>query len=136
MRTLTKEIIIYDGLCVLCNNIIRWVIKRDENDLFLFSNLDSEFIKEKFPDLKKNNSVAVIQIDGKIIYKSNAVRHILNRLKKFLFFRIILNTCPLFLSNFFYDIVAKTRYIRCIKPNPEKVAKKVNLLSSLEQLRW
>ena len=78
MRTLTKEIIIYDGLCVLCNNIIRWVIKRDENDLFLFSNLDSEFIKEKFPDLKKNNSVAVIQIDGKIIYKSNAVRHILN----------------------------------------------------------
>ena len=111
MRTLTKEIIIYDGLCVLCNNIIRWVIKRDENDLFLFSNLESEFIKEKFPDLKKNNSVAVIQIDGKIIYKSNAVRHILNRLKKFLFFRIILNICPLFLSNFFYDIVAKTRYI-------------------------
>ncbi len=31
--------------------------------------------------------------------------------------------------------VTRTRYIRCIKPNPEKVARKVNLASSLEQLR-
>lgn len=29
----------------------------------------------------------------------------------------------------------KTRYIRCIKPNPERIPKKVNLSSSLEQLR-
>ena len=31
--------------------------------------------------------------------------------------------------------ITKTRYIRCIKPNPEKVPQKVNLSSSLEQLR-
>jgi myosin-5 len=31
--------------------------------------------------------------------------------------------------------VTKSRYIRCIKPNPEKVPQKVNLSSSLEQLR-
>lgn len=109
-RMLTKEIIIYDGLCVLCNNFVRWVIKRDKKDFFLFSNLQSKFIKKNFPDLNRINSVAVIQIDGKIIYKSNAVKHILNRLKKFFFFRIILNLSPSFLSNFFYDIVVRIRY--------------------------
>ncbi len=31
--------------------------------------------------------------------------------------------------------LTRTRYIRCIKPNPEKVARKINLASSLEQLR-
>jgi len=109
-RMLTKEIIIYDGLCVLCNNFVRWVIKKDKKDFFLFSNLQSKFIKKNFPDLNRINSVAVIQIDGKIIYKSNAVKHILNRLKKFFFFRIILNLSPSFLSNFFYDIVVRIRY--------------------------
>jgi len=109
-RMLTNEIIIYDGLCVLCNNLVRWVIKRDKKGLFLFSNLQSKFIKKNFPDLNRINSVAVIQIDGKIIYKSNAVKHILNRLKKFFFFRIILNISPSFLSNFFYDIVVRIRY--------------------------
>jgi myosin-5 len=29
----------------------------------------------------------------------------------------------------------KTRYVRCIKPNPEKTPKKIDLLSSVEQLR-
>jgi len=110
MVILKKEVIIYDGICVLCNNIVRWIIRRDKDGLFLFSNLESEFIKKNFPNLNKINSVAVIQIDGKVIHKSNAVKHILNRLKKLFFIRIILNFSPLFLSNFFYDIVARIRY--------------------------
>ena len=106
----SKEIIIYDGICVLCNKVVRWVIKKDKDSLFLISNFQSKFIKKNFPDLNKFNSVAVIQIDGKILYKSMAIEHILKRLKKFLFIRIILHLFPLFISNLFYDIVERIRY--------------------------
>jgi len=108
---LKKEMIIYDGICVLCNNVVKWVIKKDKHNLFLISNLQSKFIKKNFSDLKKFNSVAVIQIDGKILYKSKAIKHILKRLNKLILFRILLNLSPLFISNFFYDIVSKIRYI-------------------------
>ncbi|MBC8296687.1 MAG: DUF393 domain-containing protein [Pelagibacterales bacterium] len=107
---LNKEMIIYDGICVLCNNVVKWVIKKDKHNLFLISNLQSKFIKKNFPDLKKFNSVAVIQIDGEILYKSKAIKHILKRLNKLRLFRILLNLSPLFISNLFYDIVSKIRY--------------------------
>ncbi len=107
---LKKEMIIYDGICVLCNNVVKWVIKKDKHNLFLISNLQSKFIKKNFPDLKKFNSVAVIQIDGEILYKSKAIKHILKRLNKLMLFRILLNLSPLFISNLFYDIVSKIRY--------------------------
>jgi len=108
---LKKEMIIYDGICVLCNNVVKWVIKKDKHNLFLISNLQSKFIKKNFSDLKKFNSIAVIQIDGEILYKSKAIKHILKRLNKLILFRILLNLSPLFISNFFYDIVSKIRYI-------------------------
>lgn len=107
---LNKEMIIYDGICVLCNNVVKWVIKKDKHNLFLISNLQSKFINKNFPDLKKFNSVAVIQIDGEILYKSKAIKHILKRLNKLMLFRILLNLSPLFISNLFYDIVSKIRY--------------------------
>ena len=107
---LNKEMIIYDGICVLCNNVVKWVIKKDKHSLFLISNLQSKFINKNFPDLKKFNSVAVIQIDGEILYKSKAIKHILKRLNKLMLFRILLNLSPLFISNLFYDIVSKIRY--------------------------
>ena len=49
----SKEIIIYDGICVLCNKVVRWVIKKDKDSLFLISNFQSKFIKKNFPDLNK-----------------------------------------------------------------------------------
>jgi len=107
---LNKEMIIYDGICVLCNNVVKWLIKKDKHNLFLISNLQSKFIKKNFPDLKKFNSVAVIQIDGEILYKSKAIKHILKRLNKLMLFRILLNLSPLFISNLFYDTVSKIRY--------------------------
>ena len=31
MEELKHEIIIYDGVCVLCNFFIRWILKKDQN---------------------------------------------------------------------------------------------------------
>tara|TARA_B100000530_G_scaffold331310_1_gene275851 strand:+ start:905 stop:1306 length:402 start_codon:yes stop_codon:yes gene_type:complete len=105
-----NEVIIYDGICVLCNKYIKWVLDKDKENLFLISNLQSKFTEEKFPELRKIDSVAVIKKNGEIIQKSKAVNHILKSINRLILLRTILNILPLSISNFFYDIVAKSRY--------------------------
>jgi len=105
-----KEIIVYDGICVLCNFIIRWVINNDKNHLFLISSLQSQFIKNNFPDLNKIDSIAVIINDQKFLNKGKAIKHILKNLKKLIIIRFMISVIPIFLLNIFYDIIAKTRY--------------------------
>ena len=105
-----NEVIIYDGICVLCNKYIKWVLDKDKENLFLISNLQSKFTEEKFPELRKIDSVAVIKKNGEIIQKSKAVNHILKSINRLILLRTILNILPLSISNFFYDIIAKIRY--------------------------
>ena len=120
-----NEVIIYDGICVLCNKYIKWVLDKDKENLFLISNLQSKFTEEKFPELRKIDSVAVIKKNGEIIQKSKAVNHILKSINRLILLRTILNILPLSISNFFYDIVAKSRYRvfgkfdSCQLPEPE-----------------
>ncbi len=120
-----NEVIIYDGICVLCNKYIKWVLDKDKENLFLISNLQSKFTEEKFPELRKIDSVAVIKKNGEIVQKSKAVNHILKSINRLILLRIILNILPLSISNFFYDIVAKSRYRvfgkfdSCQLPEPE-----------------
>ena len=105
-----NEVIIYDGICVLCNKYIKWVLDKDKENLFLISNLQSKFTEEKFPELRKIDSVAVIKKNGEIVQKSKAVNHILKSINRLILLRTILNILPLSISNFFYDIIAKSRY--------------------------
>ena len=41
--TISNPIILYDGVCGLCNHLIQFVLKRDRNDRFRFAALQSEF---------------------------------------------------------------------------------------------
>tara|TARA_B100000214_G_scaffold100203_1_gene69855 strand:- start:141 stop:545 length:405 start_codon:yes stop_codon:yes gene_type:complete len=120
-----NEVIIYDGICVLCNKYIKWVLDKDKEKFFLITNLQSKFTEEKFPELRKIDSVAVIKKNGEIVQKSKAVNHILKSINRLILLRIILNILPLSISNLFYDIVAKSRYKvfgkydSCQLPEPE-----------------
>ena len=69
-NSVENEIIIYDGVCVLCNKFIIWILNRDKTNLFNISSLESNFTEKNFPELKKIDSVAVIKRDGKILQKS------------------------------------------------------------------
>ncbi|HEY0262517.1 MAG TPA: DUF393 domain-containing protein, partial [Chitinophagales bacterium] len=41
-----KNIILFDGVCNLCNGFVQFVIKRDKNALFQFASLQSEIGQE------------------------------------------------------------------------------------------
>ena len=105
-----REIIIYDGICVLCNFFIRLILNKDKDEHFNVTSLQSNFTKTHYPDVLKVDSVAVIKKDGTILQKSKPVFYILRIVKMLFIIRILIVILPTFISNFVYDIVAFTRY--------------------------
>ena len=71
-KSLNKEIIIYDGICVLCNYFIRFILEKDRKAHFKVTNLQSEFTKTTYPEVLSVDSVAVILENGNILQKSKA----------------------------------------------------------------
>tara|TARA_B100001057_G_scaffold176602_1_gene177416 strand:- start:33 stop:434 length:402 start_codon:yes stop_codon:yes gene_type:complete len=105
-----EEIIIYDGVCILCNNFIRYILKKDYNAHFKVTNLQSDFIKKNYPEVLEVDSVAVILSNGKILQKSKAVYYIFNKIKILFILRALIFIFPTFLSNIIYDFIAIVRY--------------------------
>ncbi len=108
--TTKKDIVVFDGVCVLCNKFFKWLIKNDKEEKFMYTNFQSNYSKKNNMKLKEINSVAVIKTNGEKIYKIQAVRYILNKIKRYFFLQILLKLLPLFLTNICYDFIANFRY--------------------------
>ena len=108
-----KKIILFDGVCNLCNTSVLFVIKRDTKDHFRFAALQSEIgqslAKKHQLDTTQVDSIVLIMKD-KVFIKSSAALNISRYLKgayPLLFLFIII---PSFIRNWVYDYVAKNRY--------------------------
>ena len=118
-----KDVVVFDGVCVLCNKFFNWLIKNDKNEKFMYTNFQSDFSKKNNLKLKDINSVAVIKTNGEKIYKVQAVYYILKKIDRYFIVQILLKLLPLFLTNICYDIIANFRYRifgkyeTCIIPN-------------------
>ena len=108
--TKNYEIVIYDGICVLCNYFIRFINRKDKKAHFKVTNLQSDFTKTKYPEILAVDSVAVILENGKILQKSKAVFYILQKTKVLPLVRILIYVLPTFFSNIIYDFIALIRY--------------------------
>ena len=109
-KSLNNEIIIYDGICVLCNYFIQFILEKDRKAHFKVTNLQSEFTKTKYPEVLSVDSVAVILENGNILQKSKAVHYILQKIKVLFLIMILISVLPTFFSNIIYDCVALIRY--------------------------
>jgi len=106
-------ILLFDGVCNLCNSLVRFVIRHDKSSTVKFSALQSEagrsFLTEK--GLPAGFRDSVILIDGSEFYsRSAAVLHlfkIMGGAWQLLYGLIII---PGFIRDFFYNIIAKYRY--------------------------
>ncbi|MBQ0733260.1 thiol-disulfide oxidoreductase DCC family protein [Aquimarina celericrescens] len=124
-----KKIILFDGVCNLCNNAINFVIKRDKNDVFRYASLQSEIgkklIAERNIDISKIDSILLI--DPKIAYyhKSTAALQISKQLSGIYPLLSVFLVVPQSLRDWVYDIIAKNRYKwfgkkeSCMIPTPE-----------------
>ena len=121
--TSKKDIVVFDGVCVLCNRFFNWLIKNDKDEKFMYTNFQSNFSRKNNLKLQEINSVAVIKTNGEKIYKVQAVYYILKKIDRYFIVQILLKLLPLFLTNICYDLIANFRYRifgkyeTCIIPN-------------------
>ena len=123
-----EKILLFDGVCNLCSNLVLFIIKKDPKSQFKFTALQSEMGKlllKKYI-LESNNLNTVVYIKGENYFlKSTAILNIVKDLGGYwkLFYVFIL--IPKFLRDFIYDLIAKSRYRifgkkeSCMIPSPE-----------------
>lgn len=123
-----KDIIVFDGLCVMCNSFLKWVLENDKDDKYLFANIQSDFYTKSMDINKSIDSIILIK-ENNIFYESEAINHILKDLDKFYLLQLVLNVTPTFISNFFYKIIANNRYKifgkkdKCELPKKNQISK-------------
>lgn len=109
-----KKIILFDGLCNLCNSSVQFLIKRDSKDIFRFVSLQSELGKEllsKLPiAIQKTDSIILYESEAVFYYKSQAVFQIIKSLGGLFNLLLIFKLLPHFIHDLIYDYIAKNRY--------------------------
>jgi predicted DCC family thiol-disulfide oxidoreductase YuxK len=109
-----KKVILFDGVCNLCNSSVQYVIKRDKNDIFRFVALQSELGQKIIRHIgiaDKNIDSIVLYEPGKAYYyKSTAALEIAKKLGGLLTYGTIFKIIPSSLRDIVYDYIAKNRY--------------------------
>ena len=108
-----KYMILFDGTCKLCNNIVSFITKNDSGKIFCFIPLESEkalkYLIRFIKDGVNKGSVLLIQ-DDKVYTKSDAVLRILRCLDGLWALFYVFMIVPRFIRDPLYDIIAKYRY--------------------------
>lgn len=128
-----KQLVLFDGVCNLCDASVQYIIKHDKNNAFLFTALQSEvgqqIIKEFNIDTNKIDSIILYSNEHGISYKSTAALKIASKLG---FPRNLLSVfwiIPAIIRNWIYDYIAKNRYKwygkkeECMIPTPDLKSK-------------
>jgi predicted DCC family thiol-disulfide oxidoreductase YuxK len=128
-----KKIILFDGVCNLCNTSVQYVIKRDKNDIFRFlplqSDLGQQIIKHIGIANQNIDSIILYEPGKAYYYKSGAAIEVAKSLGGFLTYSTIFRIIPSALRDILYDFVARNRYKwygkkeSCMIPTPELKAK-------------
>ncbi len=109
----SKSIILFDGVCNLCDRSVRWVHKNDKSDQFLYHSLQSDFAKNvlKEHDLSSTAlDTMVLVSNGKVYTRSSAALQIAKKLRFPWPMLSVFFIIPPFLRNAVYNFVAKHRY--------------------------
>ena len=115
----TNPILLYDGVCGLCNRLIQFVLTRDRNDRFRFASQQSPFAAHILRrhgvepgDLDTIYLVLDFELPGeRLLARSDAVLCVLRDLGGVWRWAAALSrSLPMRLRNWLYNLVARRRY--------------------------
>ncbi len=128
-----KKVILFDGVCNLCDNTVQFIIKHDKKDIFRFvpiqSELGGEIISYLGIDTSKTDSILLYEPGYAYYYKAEAALKIAKELGGAVSLLSIFSALPNWLTNAVYDYIARNRYrwygkkSECMVPTPEMRAK-------------
>ena len=107
------NIVLFDGICNLCNASVRFITRHDRNSSIAFTSLQSETAKQLLLkmnfDSQKIDSIIFIS-NEKIFIKSDAAIEISKLLNGFPSYLKYFQFIPRPIRDFVYDLIAKNRY--------------------------
>jgi len=113
MTELPPHVLFYDGVCAMCNGIVRILLRIDEHAVLHFAPLQgetAELARTLHPDFPTEIEAVVYLREGEVFVRSRAAALALEQvpypMKTFSWLRFL----PTWLTDFFYRIVARTRY--------------------------
>jgi predicted DCC family thiol-disulfide oxidoreductase YuxK len=113
MTELPPHLLFYDGVCAMCNGLVRWMVRVDRNGIFYFAPLQGDtaaLARTLCPDFPLHIETVVYLEEGRVLLRSRAAARAMQQLpypaKALSWFRFL----PVWLTDFFYGIVARYRY--------------------------
>ncbi len=126
-HNLPEHLILFDGVCNLCNAVVQFILKHDSMKKFKFGSLQSIEGQKllKLANLPGQNFDTFVYFrNGKLMVKSTAALFVLKEMGgKFSWFFIFI-ILPKIIRDSIYAIVSKTRYSmwgkknECMMPDP------------------
>ncbi len=117
-KSAVNPIVLYDGICGLCNRLVQFLLKRDVRDRFRFASLQSDFAES----LLRRHGIDGIDLDTvyvvvdhglgneRLLARSDAVLHVLGELGGVWSVSRLGRMVPRLVRNGIYDLVARNRY--------------------------
>jgi predicted DCC family thiol-disulfide oxidoreductase YuxK len=128
MTELPPHVLFYDGVCAMCNGIVKCMLHVDTDGVFHFAALQGEtagLARKLHPDFPTEVETVVYVRRGEVFLRSRAVELAMQQMpypaKALSWFRFL----PAWFTDFFYNIVARIRYRvfgkydHCPLPPPE-----------------
>ena len=112
------SVVLYDGVCGLCNRLNRFLLKRDRHDRFRFASLQSDIAAK----LLQRHGANAIDLDTvyvlvdygqpgeKMLSRSDAIIHVLQRVGGIWSLASVGAILPKSFRDALYEIVATNRY--------------------------
>ena len=131
MDNSNEDILLFDGICNLCNSMVRFVVIKDPEGKFKFASLQSEAGQQRITQFGisgKMESFVLIQGD-KYYLKSTAALRMFRELRGIWKLLYVFIWVPRPLRDIIYDVVAKSRYKifgkkdTCMIPTPDLEAR-------------
>lgn len=113
MNIHSSPVILFDGVCNLCNSSVQFILKRDKRGRFLFGSLQSESGQGLLVEhgLPVDDYASFIYIkEGKVYTKSSGALHVLKDLGGLWKLLYVLILVPKPIRDYIYSLIANNRY--------------------------
>ena len=107
-----QPVILFDGVCNLCESSVQFILKHDKKKIFRFGSLQSPagiFLLNQYPSAKNSDSVVLIY-NGNAYTKSSAALKIAGLLGGWFSLLKPFAILPAFLRDGIYEFIAARRY--------------------------
>jgi len=107
-----NNIVLFDGVCNLCNRSVDFIIRHEKSHKLQFASLQSDVGKSivNKSGLDEIPDSVMLYVDGKLLVRSDAALAISTYLKRPYVYGIIFKYVPNILRDSVYNLIAKNRY--------------------------